>query len=209
MAEPVFAGAWRRRLALKAAAASARMARRGEDEEMLRDAFYLRTGDEDAGPAGRLLVAWRLLDRSVALEDDDVIRRVVDALPLKMDDGLRDTIATARQLARVDRPAPALAAEVASLIYTRRPDAELLALWLADAALAARLGWLTPLPLLAASLMHASLPAPRLDPTGGRGSNRRLYRDHSRAFAVPAHFAWRASSSPSIGLDASPRPIAN
>jgi Protein of unknown function (DUF1403) len=58
-----------------------------------------------------------------------------------MDDGLRDTIATARQLARVDRPAPALAAEVASLIYTRRPDAELLALWLADAALAARLGW--------------------------------------------------------------------
>jgi Protein of unknown function (DUF1403) len=32
-----FAGAWRRRLALKAAAASARIARRGEDEAMLRD----------------------------------------------------------------------------------------------------------------------------------------------------------------------------
>jgi Protein of unknown function (DUF1403) len=39
MAEPVFAGVWRRRLALKAAAASARMARRAECEEMLRDAF--------------------------------------------------------------------------------------------------------------------------------------------------------------------------
>jgi hypothetical protein len=32
-----FDGAWRRRLALKAAAASARIARRGEDEATLRD----------------------------------------------------------------------------------------------------------------------------------------------------------------------------
>jgi Protein of unknown function (DUF1403) len=37
--EVPFAGAWRRRLALKAAAASARIARRGEDEASLRDAF--------------------------------------------------------------------------------------------------------------------------------------------------------------------------
>jgi Protein of unknown function (DUF1403) len=49
---------WRRRLALKAAAASARIARRGEDEATLRDAFLLRQGD-DPGPAGRMLVAWR------------------------------------------------------------------------------------------------------------------------------------------------------
>jgi hypothetical protein len=78
MAGAPFAGAWPRRLALKAAAASARMARRGEHEEMLRDAFYLRTGSEDAGPAGRLLVAWRALDRSSAVVDD-AIMHVVDA----------------------------------------------------------------------------------------------------------------------------------
>jgi hypothetical protein len=54
-----FAGAWRRRLALKAAAASARIARRGEDEATLRDAFLLRHGRDDPGPAGRMLVAWR------------------------------------------------------------------------------------------------------------------------------------------------------
>jgi Protein of unknown function (DUF1403) len=59
-----FDGAWRRRLALKAAAASARIARRGEDEAMLRH------GGDDPGPAGRMLVAWRGLDRSAPLADD-------------------------------------------------------------------------------------------------------------------------------------------
>jgi hypothetical protein len=51
-----FAGVWRRRLALKAAAASARIARRGEDEAMLRDAFLLRHGGDDPGlsPAARI-----------------------------------------------------------------------------------------------------------------------------------------------------------
>jgi hypothetical protein len=57
-AEVPFAGVWRRRLALKAAAASAKIARRGENEAMLRDAFFLRHGNDDPGPAGRMLLAW-------------------------------------------------------------------------------------------------------------------------------------------------------
>jgi len=60
----------RRRLALKAAAASARIARRGEDEATLRDVFFLRHGGDDPGPAGRMLVAWRGLDRSAPLGDE-------------------------------------------------------------------------------------------------------------------------------------------
>jgi hypothetical protein len=56
-----------------AAAASARIARRGEDEAMLRDAFLLRHGADDPGPAGRMLVAWRGLDRSAPLADDSVL----------------------------------------------------------------------------------------------------------------------------------------
>jgi hypothetical protein len=56
-ADVPFAGVWRRRLALKAAAATARIARRGEDEATLRDAFLLRHGGDDPGPAGRMLVA--------------------------------------------------------------------------------------------------------------------------------------------------------
>jgi hypothetical protein len=51
-----FVGVWRRRLALKAAAASARIARRGEDEASLRDALLLRHGGDDPGPAGRMLL---------------------------------------------------------------------------------------------------------------------------------------------------------
>jgi Protein of unknown function (DUF1403) len=156
MAEAPFAGVWRRRLALKAAAASARMARRGEDEEMLRDAFYLRNGAEDARPAGRLLVAWRACDRSSAL-DDDAIMHVVDVLQLKKDDALRGAIAGAQQQARSDRGTVFAAAETAKLVLALRPDAEIVALWLADAVLATRCGWPLPLPLIAQGLLHPPL----------------------------------------------------
>jgi hypothetical protein len=169
MADAPFAGVWRRRLALKAAVASARMQKRGEQEEMLRDAFYLRMGEEDAGPAGRLLVAWRALDRSAAL-DDDAVQHAADLLQVKMDDPLRAAIAKTRQLAAYNRPAPTLAAQAASLIFTRRPDAEVLALWLADAALASRLGWPLPLPLLAAALSHSSLRTQARRPSPGDGN---------------------------------------
>jgi hypothetical protein len=39
----------------------------------------------------------------------------------------------------------------------QRPDAEILALWLADAVLAARLKWPRPLPLIAGALVNPSL----------------------------------------------------
>src|SRR5690606_35871037 len=44
-------GAWRHRLALKAAAAVARLMRRTEDESALRDAWYLRQPGDAFGPA--------------------------------------------------------------------------------------------------------------------------------------------------------------
>jgi Protein of unknown function (DUF1403) len=54
-ADVPFDGAWRRRLALKAAAASARIARRGEDQAMLRDAAPRRRRSGAGGtPAGGL-----------------------------------------------------------------------------------------------------------------------------------------------------------
>jgi len=60
-AEPVFAGVWRRRLALAAAAASVARAGRREDEAALRDGFHLTRPGADPGPAGRWLLAWRAL----------------------------------------------------------------------------------------------------------------------------------------------------
>jgi hypothetical protein len=151
-----FAGAWRRRLALKAAAASARIARRGEDEATLRDAFLLRHGGDDPGPAGRMLVAWRGLDRSAPLADDSILH-LAETLQLKLDDALRAAIADVRQLADSAHAAPFAAAQAARIVVAQRPDAEILSLWLADAVLAARLKWPLPLPLIAGALVHPSL----------------------------------------------------
>jgi hypothetical protein len=151
-----FAGAWRRRLALKAAAASARIARRGEDEAMLRDAFLLRHGGDDPGPAGRMLVAWRGLDRSAPLADDTILH-LAETLQIKVDDALRAAIADVQQLAASAQAAPFAAAQAARVIVAKRPDAESLSLWLADAVLAARLKWSRPLPLIAGALVHPSL----------------------------------------------------
>jgi hypothetical protein len=155
-AEVPFAGVWRCRLALKAAAASARIARRGEDEAMLRDAFFLRHSGADPGPGGRLLLAWRGLDRSTPL-DDDAVLHVAVFFGLQVDEALKIAIAGAQQLATSNDVAPLAAAQTLRFVCTQRPDAEMLATWLADAVLAARLKWPRPLPLIAAALINPSL----------------------------------------------------
>jgi hypothetical protein len=160
-ADVPFAGVWRRRLALKAAAASARIARRGEDEAALRDVFFLRHGGDDPGPAGRMLVAWRALDRSAPLSAPlagDAAFHVAETLQLKVDDGLRAAIADAQRLAASTQAAPFAAAQAARIV-AQQPGAGFLALWLADAVLAARLKWPRPLPLIAGALVHPSLRA--------------------------------------------------
>src|SRR5271165_3475972 len=59
---PAWAGAWRRRLALKSAAAvSANLLNRREDEAALRDAIALAKPGQELGPAGRVYAAFRAL----------------------------------------------------------------------------------------------------------------------------------------------------
>jgi Protein of unknown function (DUF1403) len=157
-ADAPFAGVWRRRLALKAAAASARIARRGEDEASLRDAFFLRRGGDDPGPAGRMLVAWRGLDPPLAAPlVGDTVLHLAETLSLPVDEALRAAIAEVQQLAASAQAAPFAAAQAAQAVVAQRADAEILALWLADAVLAARLKWPRPLPLIAGALVHQSL----------------------------------------------------
>lgn len=52
-----WAGAWRQRLALSAAVATAKQAGRVEDESALRDAVLLTGPGDNVGPAGRFLLA--------------------------------------------------------------------------------------------------------------------------------------------------------
>jgi len=51
--EPVWAGCWRSRQALKCAAVAVRLMGRNEDEPALRDALLLTAASDDPGPAGR------------------------------------------------------------------------------------------------------------------------------------------------------------
>jgi hypothetical protein len=172
---PLWAGVWRQRLALKSAAAAIRLLGRTEEETALRDARLLRAGGSDPGPAGRVLMAWRrLAGRSTAL-DEEAVRSVAELLELKWDDSLAQIIANAQEAADSRRPAPVVASEFAAELHQARPDAELLAFWLADAVLARALRWPVPVPLLVGQagspLLRTGEPRRRIRP-GGQGWGR-------------------------------------
>ena len=158
---PPWAGAWRQRLALRAAAASVARAGRNEDEAALRDALHLTRSGADPGPAGRRLRAWRALAAGPAGQWRSAIAVAADALDLPGDDALQQAIDAARACVAGARPAPFAAArtfELASraLAQGDRGAGELLAAWLADSVLAQKLKWPFALPLLAAPLFASA-----------------------------------------------------
>jgi hypothetical protein len=159
---PPWAGAWRQRLALAAAAASVRRAGRSEDEPALRDAHHLTRSGADPGPAGRRLLAWRALAAGPAGQWRSAIAGAAAALALPGDDALQAAIEAARACAAGARPAPFAAARTFELVTRamapgdRGGAGELLAGWLADAVLAQKLKWPFALPLLAAPLFSAA-----------------------------------------------------
>ena len=79
-------------------------------------------------------------------------------------------------------------------MVAQRPDAEILALWLADAVLAARLSWPLPLPLIASALLHASLRS------GGR---RPHPGDANWTFGCCVAYGRAAADRPAISLPSS------
>ncbi|TPK10514.1 DUF1403 family protein [Mesorhizobium sp. B2-5-7] len=163
-AEPVWAGAWRQRLALKAAAAAVRLAGRTEDEAALRDAWYLRQLGDVAGPGGNILAAWkRLASRSPKI-DGESLRGIIELLGLRWSAELATFPDRIDDLVRSGSPAPFAAAVIAGQLQALRPDGAVLAWWLADLTLAQRLRWPRPVPLLVTQVHTAAFRA-----TGGRG----------------------------------------
>lgn len=163
--EPEWGGAWRHRLALKAAAACMKLIGRTEDEAALRDAWLLRQPGDEVGPAGNVLAAWRrLAGRSLppGLED---LQAVAVLLGIDWSDSFGELIDIAREEVRGGAPAPVVAARIASVVIGEDPKAELLAWWLADCALSWRMGWRHAVPILTAQ-MHA--PLLRSGPDGRR-----------------------------------------
>jgi hypothetical protein len=183
---PIWAGVWRQRLALKSAAAATRLLGRMEEESALRDSQLFRAADDDPGPAGKVLSAWRRLAGRATTLDEEAARWIADLLELKWDEALADVIANAGDLAASSRPAPVVAAELAAELHRARSDAELLAFWLADAMLAQKLRWSVPVPLLMGQAntagFKAGVPRRRIRP-GGEGWLRAVLVAYAQAAA--------------------------
>src|SRR5271170_1129050 len=177
---PPWAGAWRQRLALQAAAASVARAGRSEDEAALRDALHLTRSGADPGPAGRRLRAWRALAAGSAGQWRSAIAVAADALNLPGDDALQAAIEAAAACGASARPPPFAAArtfELASraLAQGDRGAGELLAAWLADSVLAQKLKWPFALPLLAAPLLASAGPRAAENAVDGDATTRVLF----------------------------------
>jgi hypothetical protein len=161
-AELAFAGALRQRLALKAAATCVRLARLRADEAALRDAEHLSPVGAPPAPAGRPHRLFRLFARPLRL-DAETLGFAAELLDLRTSAPTLAGLASALQeiVTRAGSPLAAAAgaarAATGVLAAAAPVEAEILALWLADLALAQKLGWERPLPLLATAIAQPAL----------------------------------------------------
>lgn len=160
--EPVWAGCWRARQALRCAAAAARLMGRGADDHALRDALLLTAVGDDSGPTGKVLLAYKRLCTRKPAFSPTAVRELADLLDLAWDERMAADHAAAPS--RSGRPAPFAAADLVTTIVSERPDAEPLAWMLADILIAALLKWDRPVPLLMAERY-----GPAFRSLGGRG----------------------------------------
>jgi hypothetical protein len=162
--DPVWAGCWRSRQALKCAAAAVGMMGRNEDEHALRDAVLLTAPGDDPGPAGNLLLAMQKVSGRTGGISTAFINELADLFAVRWDEHLATVPNLTDAALQSGRAAPFAAADLIDAICAVRPDAEVLAFALADLVLAEKLNWPKPVPLL---LSERYGPAFRT--IGGRG----------------------------------------
>ncbi|TLG72653.1 DUF1403 family protein [Methylocystis sp. B8] len=211
-AEPVFVGALRQRLALRAAVACATIARLREDEGALRDAEHLAGFNAALTPGGRLHRLWRLFAMSQgqnnARLDAAFMRTAADCLELPPHINVTALVDLAEEASTVGNPLNAAArvsaASLQSMSDAPQIDAEIFALWLADLVLARRLAWAAPLPLLATVVTHPSLrtasnrrPRPS-DPDWSVSVARAAARAAQDAYALASELARRSDKLLSV-----------
>ena len=184
--DPPSAGALRSRLALKSAAASAKILRLNADEGAVRDLRFAI--GEDASPAARLLRLWSDLAGRPSAFHADRLATVAALLDLALPDpnGLASSL---KDCAAEGDPVSA-AGKTAALVFSAFPDApaaeaEILALLAFDLTLAIRLRWPRPLPLIATKILNPTLRPP--------GAGRRL---------MPNEPAWANAAAGAIALAA-------
>jgi hypothetical protein len=180
------AGAWRQRLALAAAAASAKRAGRVEDAAALRDALLLTRPGDNVGPAGRMLLAWRTLASrpGATLLGEAALADVAADLGSALDAAAAGQIGDEiRSLAGAVGNAVAAAADAIAVL--ERHDsraARALGPWLADAVLADRLGWPRAVPLLGTHPVASSgRSSPMEQRQSPQASRQRIFAAYARA----------------------------
>jgi hypothetical protein len=146
-----WAGVWRQRLALVAAAVTARQAGRVEDSLALRDAVLLtRPGDFlSVGPAGLLLLAWRRLVDTPAekLLTERSIGAVLEELGYAPDEEV--VSALVGELGQSGGGAETVGMLTGAFVAAERYGfGPAFGAWLADGLLAQRLAWPHAIPLL-------------------------------------------------------------
>jgi len=152
-----WAGAWRQRLALSAAAVTAKQAGRVEDEAALRDTFVLArpgdilSGSTTLGPAGRLLLAWRRLAVRPAedLLTEKSLGAALEEFGYAPDDEMVGGLAD--ELRRLSGSAGMVGMVTGAFMAAERYGfGRAGGAWFADTLLAQRLGWAHAVPLLGA-----------------------------------------------------------
>lgn len=178
-ADPPWLGCWHDRLALRSAAVAARMLGRSEEENVIRDVVLLTAAGDEPGPAGKLFLATRMLMRRTGTITTPFVKELADLLALRWDDGLASIPDLVDSAIQSGRAAPFAVADLITAIFAVRPDAEAMALGLAEAVLAQKLSWPKPVPLL---LPERFGPAFRT--VGGRGRVRPGEPAYSKAICL-------------------------
>jgi hypothetical protein len=205
--EPVFAGCLRQRLALRAAESCAALARLREDAGALRDAAHLATGVETS-PGGRLHRLFRLFATKSVRLDEATLARAIGHLDLpEIDIGALAQSLSACVGSAADPLAAAAVSSATVMSFCAEAsaiDAEILALWSADVALASRLGWARPVPLLAVVIVQPSLRR-------GAGARERVSRprpfDEDWADTLASAYALAAVEAHALASDLARRAI--
>mgnify|MGYP003633033743 CR=1 FL=1 len=86
--DPVWAGCWRSRQALKCAAVAVRLSGRNEDEHALRDTLLLTAPGDDSGPAGKVFLAFKRLSARKPAFSAKAVAELADLLGLAWDEPL-------------------------------------------------------------------------------------------------------------------------
>nr|WP_272214562.1 DUF1403 family protein [Marinicella sp. W31]MDC2880186.1 DUF1403 family protein [Marinicella sp. W31] len=162
--EPVWAGCWRGRQALKCAAAAVRLSGRNEDEAALRDAVLLTAADDDPGPAGKMVLAYKRLATRKPGFSTKQVQDLADLMGLAFDDHLAAIPELAEAALQSGRAVPFVVADLVTAILAIRSDAEPLAWAMADMMIATLLKWDRPVPLMMAKRYGSAFRT-----IGGRG----------------------------------------